>query len=102
MQGASSEDRSNENPTQVGDSTNQSTENKPVDKESASKLANMLRGLDFPADKAKILSYITRESSGETSNDDIMQKLQSNLTDNKQFSNVYEVEKEAGLVTQEK
>jgi hypothetical protein len=34
------------------------TENKPVDRAKASKLANMLEGLDFPADKPKILSYL--------------------------------------------
>jgi hypothetical protein len=30
------------------------TENKPVDRNKASKLANMLEGLDLPADKAMI------------------------------------------------
>ena len=77
------------------------TENKPVDRNKASKLANMLEGLDFPADKPKILSFINQKFSGEPKSD-IIQKLQDNLTDNKQFENVYEIEKQAGLVTQEK
>lgn len=76
-------------------------ENKPTDRNKASKLANMLEGLDFPADKPKILSYINEKLSGQSQDSDIVQKLQNNLTDNKQFNNVYEIEKQAGLVTQE-
>jgi hypothetical protein len=75
------------------------TENKPVDRAKASKLANMLEGLDFPADKPKILSYLKEKMSGQSQDSDIVQKLQNNLTDNKQFDNVYEIEKQAGLVT---
>jgi hypothetical protein len=75
------------------------TENKPVDRAKASKLANMLEGLDFPADKPKILSYLNEKLSGQSQDSDIIQKLQNNLTDNKQFDNVYEIEKQAGLVT---
>lgn len=80
------------------------TENKPIDTTEASKLANMLEGLDFPADKAKILSYVNQKKSPrEVQYSDILQiLLQRNLTDNKQYPNVYEIEKQAGLVTQEK
>jgi hypothetical protein len=77
-------------------------ENKPVDRTKASKLARMLEGLDFPADKPKILSYVNEKLSGQSQESDIVQKLQNNLTDNKQFNNVYEIEKQAGLVTQQK
>jgi hypothetical protein len=75
------------------------TENKPIDRNKASKLANMLEGLDFPADKPKILSYVNQKRSGTPEND-IIQILQNNLTDNKQYDNVYEIERQAGLVTQ--
>jgi hypothetical protein len=77
-------------------------ENKPVDRTKASKLARVLEGLDFPADKPKILSYVNEKLSGQSQESDIVQKLQNNLTDNKQFNNVYEIEKQAGLVTQQK
>jgi hypothetical protein len=77
------------------------SENIPTDKEKASKLANMLEGLDFPADKPKIMSYLNQKQSAESDND-IIQKLQNNLTDNVQYANVYEIEKQAGLVAQEK
>lgn len=73
------------------------SENKPVDRTRASRLANMLEGIDFPADKPKIMSYLNRKQVGSTDND-IVQKLQDNLTDNKKFDNVYEIEKQAGLV----
>ena len=71
---------------------------KPVDRTKASKLANILEGLDFPADKPKILSYLNQKLSGEPESD-IIQKVQNSLTDNKQFENVYQIEKQAGLVT---
>ena len=93
----------NEYEGQVGDATGQSPENRPVDKQSASKLAILLEGLNFPADKAKILSFVNkRQSPGESEYDDITDRLQNNLTDNKQYANVYEIEKQAGLVTEEK
>lgn len=76
------------------------SENTPTDRDKASKLANMLEGLDFPADKPKIMSYLNERQSAESDND-IIQKLQSNLTDNKKFENVYEIEKQAGLVKEE-
>jgi hypothetical protein len=77
-------------------------ENTPVDETKASKLANMLEGLDFPADKPKILSYLNEKLSGKTQDNDIIETLQNNLTDNKQYENVYEIEKQAGLVSQKK
>jgi hypothetical protein len=86
--------------------TRQPTENRPVDREKASKLAHLLEGLDFPADKAKILTFVNQNypnGKAEGSEDsDIIQKLQNNLTDNTQYANVYEIEKQAGLVTEEK
>ena len=62
----------------------------------------MLEGLDFPADKPKILSYVNQKLSGQNQDSDLTQTLQNNITDNKQFDNVYEIEKQAGLVTEEK
>jgi hypothetical protein len=76
------------------------SENIPTDREKASKLANMLEGLDFPADKPKIMSYLNQKQSAD-SDKDIIQKLQNNLTGNKKFENVYEIEKQAGLVREE-
>lgn len=79
------------------------TENKPVDKTKASKLANMLEDLDFPANKPKILFHVNqRFSSRKIQDNELISILQNNLTDNKQYENVYEIEKQAGLVTQEK
>lgn len=89
---------------QPGQTTNQSTENRPVDRKKASKLANLLEGIEFPADKAKILSFINQNYPNgqmEGSEDsDITQKLHNNLADNAKYANVYEIEKQAGLVTE--
>lgn len=90
-----------ENQNQAGESTGQSPENSPTDSTKASKLANMLEGLNFPTDKPKILSYLNQKSSNEADSD-IVQKLQNNLTEDKQFENVYEIEKQAGLMTQQR
>ena len=66
----------------------------------------MLEGIDFPADKAKILSYVSKNYPNgqmeDSEDSEITQKLQNNLTDNVQYANVYEIEKQAGLVRQEK
>jgi Protein of unknown function (DUF2795) len=96
----SSEERPNENATQVGKATGQSTENNPINKEDVSRLANKLEGLDFPTDKAKILSFVKQNQSPGEMN--IVEMLQSILTDDKQYPSVYEVEKQAGLLKQEK
>lgn len=87
----------NKNVDRVGDATNQSPTNKPVDKEYASKMANLLQGLDFPADRAKIISHVNDKLSSDESND-LREILQSNLKE-KEYSNVYEIEKEVRLVT---
>ena len=83
------------------------TENKSVDRTKASKLANMLEGLNFPADKPKILSYLNQklylnQKVSEEPENDIIQSQLNNLTDNKEYENVYEIEKQVGLVAQEK
>jgi hypothetical protein len=95
----------NEKEQQPGETTHQPTENRPVDREKASKLAHLLEGLEFPADKAKILLFVNQNYPNgqmEGSEDsDITQKLQNNLTDNTEYANVYQIEKQAGLVTEE-
>jgi hypothetical protein len=80
------------------------TENRRVDKTRKSKLAKTLDGLQFPASKSKILSYVNQKKSpGEAQYNDTLQiLLQNNLTENKQYHNIYEIEKQAGLDTEQK
>jgi hypothetical protein len=93
-----------ENNQQPGEPTDQRHENRPVDTEKASKLAHILEGLEFPADKTKILSFVDQNYPNgqmEGSEDsEITRKLKDNLNDNTQYANVYEIEKQAGLVTE--
>jgi CYTH domain-containing protein len=62
----------------------------------------MLEGLDFPADKPKIFTYVKEKLSEQNQDSEIVQWLENNLTDNKQFNNVYELEVQAAVITQEK
>jgi hypothetical protein len=62
----------------------------------------MLEGLDFPADKPKIFTYVKEKLSEQNQDSEIVQWLENNLTDNKQFNNVYELEIQAAVITQEK
>ena len=98
----------------------QSTENEPVTKEYASKLASVLEGLVFPADKAALLLYLMQKPSNGKNHRYLQQKyipefweqinfydienllpiLQNNLTDNQKYSSPYEIEKKAGLLQQ--
>lgn len=77
-------------------------ENRPLDRTKVSNLASMLEGLDFPADKPKIMSHVNQNLSGVTQDSEIVQKLQNNFTNNKRLNKVYEIEKQARLETQEK
>jgi hypothetical protein len=80
------------------------TENERLDKAKTSKLAKTLEGLNFPVDKSKILSYVNQKKSPREAqyNDTLQILLQKNLTENKQYHNIYEIEKQAGLDTQKK
>jgi hypothetical protein len=112
------ESRAKEN-TRLGEAMVQSNEKKPVDKENASKLANILEGLVFPSDKVSILLFLMLKPSNGKSDlleilqnnltefqqythlyeiENLLQILQNNLTDNHQYTCVYEIEKKAGFL----
>jgi hypothetical protein len=59
----------------------------------ASELANLLKDMEYPADKSKILSFV--KSIGNTDKN-IMELLEK--IDNKQYSNSAEVVSASGLV----
>lgn len=103
-----SEDRNYTDPSQsgtnppakrVGDLAGQPPTNEPTDRDRAAKLANLLEDLQFPATKEDIKNHINRKSPsvGNRSND-AMESIWNNLRDSIRYSNVYEVEKDAGLV----
>ena len=75
--------------------------NATTDRKKASKMANLLEGLQFPATKAEIKEHVNRKSPSMGNRiNDIFEVIQNNLEDDIRYENVYEVEKAAGLVEQ--
>jgi Protein of unknown function (DUF2795) len=62
----------------------------------AAALGQLLKDVDFPADKQKIIQHVQQRSGNDNSGQDILSKLQ-NIED-KQYQNVAEVSKAAGMV----
>jgi hypothetical protein len=91
----------------VGDITGERPINITTDKEIASKMANLLEGLEFPVTKEKIKDHINKKKkerkSGVMKNnrvivDTILHAIRNNLQEGIQYNNVYEIEKAAKLV----
>jgi hypothetical protein len=94
----------------VGDIIGEPPANITTDKELASKMANLLEGLEFPVTKEQIRDHIinkkktNRKSKAMKKNDriiivdTILQAIQNNLQEGIQYNNVYEIERAAGLV----
>jgi hypothetical protein len=89
----------------VGDITGEPPTNITTDKEIASKMANLLEGLEFPVTKEVIKDHINkkkRKSKVMKNNkiivDTVLQAIQNNLQERIQYNNVYEIEKAAKLV----
>jgi hypothetical protein len=83
----------------AGDITGEPPTNKAVDRDKASKMANLLEGLEFPATKEEIRSHLNQKSPaiGNRIND-VLEAVENNLGDDKEYSSAYDVEVAAGLV----
>jgi len=86
--------------SKIADIDGKSVENSPIDIKKASKLANLLEGISFPADKETIKDHLNRlsPSMGNRIND-VLEAIQNNLDENVEYNTTYEIEKAAGLVT---
>ena len=95
-------DKSENDTSKIADIDGKSVENSPTDIKKASKLANLLEGISFPADKEKIKDHLNRlsPSMGNRIND-VLEAIQNNLDDNVEYNSTYEIEKSAGLVKQQ-
>ena len=84
----------------VGDLTGAAPTNESTDRDKASKMANMLEGLQFPATKEEIKSHINIKSPAMGNRvNDVMEAVVNNLPeDGVRYNNAYDVEKAAGLV----
>ena len=83
----------------VGDLRGEPPTNEAINRESASKMANLLEGLQFPATKEDIMNHINRKSPAMGNRiNDVFEAVQNNLQDGVKYNNVYDVELAAGLV----
>ena len=95
------QDYSDEKPAQpdrVGDVTGQPPTNRAVDKVAASRLANLLEGLDFPATKKQITIHINAGSQQDNVKREIMFAIENRLDNSARFDSAYDVELAVGLV----
>jgi len=83
----------------VGDLTGEPPTNESTNRDIASKMANLLEGLTFPANKEEIKDYLNRKSPtmGNRIND-VLEAIQNNLEDGVRYNRVYEIEMASGLV----
>jgi hypothetical protein len=83
----------------VGDRTGEPPVNAVTNRNTASKLANLLEGLQFPATKDEIKNHLNRKSPAMGNRvNDVFEAVQNNLEDGIKYDNVYAVELATGLV----
>jgi hypothetical protein len=74
----------------VGDITGEPPTNEAMDRNKASKLANLLEGLEFPATKEKIRNHLNASSpSMGNSIDDVLEAIENNLDDGREYGSRY-------------
>ena len=83
----------------VGDLTGEPSANYALNRDTASKSANLLEDLNFPATKEEIKNHLNKKSPAMGNRiNDALEAVQNNLKDNTSYENVYSIELEAGLV----
>src|ERR671938_1145898 len=83
----------------VGDVTGEPPTNEATNRDTASKMANLLEGLQFPATKEDIKNHINRKSPAMANRiNDVLEAVQNNLEDGIGYNSVYDIEVAAGLV----
>ena len=94
-------DGSHRSARRVGDITQEPATNEAVNTSEASKIANLLQGLTFPATKEQIKNYIADGKSITISSKSAKitsQFIEDNLQDGKKYNSTYEIERGLGLV----
>jgi hypothetical protein len=85
----------------AGENTQEPAANKAIDASEASKIANILEGLRFPATKEQIIKHIADGKSIALSVENARNTskyIDDNLKDRKKYNNTYEIERALGLV----
>jgi len=83
----------------AGDITGEPPTNRAVDRDKASKMANLLEGLEFPATKEMIRSHLNLKSPAMGNRiNDVIEAVENKLGDDKEYGSAYDVEVAADLV----
>jgi hypothetical protein len=83
----------------VGDITGEPPTNEAMDRNKASKLANLLEGLEFPATKEEIRNHVnTRSPSMANRINDVVEAIENSLDEGREYGSAYDVEVAVGLV----
>jgi hypothetical protein len=83
----------------VGDITGEPPTNEAMDRNKASKLANLLEGLEFPATKEEIRNHVnTRSPSMANRINAVVEAIENSLDEGREYGSAYDVEVAAGLV----
>jgi hypothetical protein len=83
----------------VGDITGEPPTNEAMDRDKASKLANLLEGLKFPATKQEIRNHLNARSPSMGNRiNDVLEAIENNLDDRREYVSAYDVEVAADLV----
>jgi len=82
-----------------GDKTNTPSDNEATDRETLSKMANLLEGLQFPATTEEIKNHVNKKSPamGNRINDEL-EAIQNNLNQKSEYQDVYDIALATGLV----
>src|SRR5215211_3652829 len=83
----------------VGDISGEPPTNEAMDRDKASKLANLLEGLKFPATKEEIRNHLNARSPSMGNRiNDVLEAIENNLDDRREYVSAYDVEVAADLV----
>ena len=91
--------RINSKAERIGDITGEPSTNEAVDHNKAAKMTNLLEGLEFPATKEKIVNHLNARSPSRGNRiNDVVEAIENNLEDSREYDSAYDVEVAAGLV----
>lgn len=83
----------------VGDITGEPPTNEAMDRNKASRLANLLEGLEFPATKEEIRNHLNARSPSMANRiNDVVEAIENNLDEGREYGSAYDVEDAVGLV----
>ena len=82
-----------------GDKTNTPSDNEATDRETLSKMANLLEGLQFPATTEEIKNHVNKKSPAMGNRiNDVLEAIQNNLNQKSEYQDVYDIGLATGLV----